>query len=266
MLSCRIVRLAFSAVSLIRTGHVELRRQPRSQRFGHTVDKSLESADQGAEDDDQILKNQYGTNHRKKIYQCHFVERTLSLNISTPSELYAEQDGYLRTSHSPERYAKPRLEIEQTVKSHNRLLIGTVTSIRGLPNGRQEDQSTIGDLNAKRGKNSQTTHLPITIDFQLQSILPIFRIKVQDRSRYEEALLVDPDDCEHVLFWWPGGDGSGVVRLDTKLQLLKAGQRVEKSLQKFVDYGGDEMLRLVDLHVAAYTMTEVFVPSHEDQD
>lgn len=211
---------------------------------------------------------------------------------------------------------------------------------------------------------------------------------MQDRSRYEEALLVDPDDCEHVLFWWPGGDGSGVVRLDVrllkgcypirviltdvvftrgsnqakftaathtfwpqlssscgqsrpflrsrsrppaamrkccwsilttvntfsfvaswgrgymssrkrrtdegkqcaghkaslrqrrlcsrheellkqkqaKLQLLKAEQRVEKSLQKFVDYGGDGMLRLVDLHVAAYTMTEVFVPSHEDQD
>ena len=39
---------------------------------------------------------------------------------------------------------------------------------------------------------------------------------MQDRSRYEEALLVDPDDCERVLFWWPGGDGSGVVRLDVR--------------------------------------------------
>ncbi|KAJ9648191.1 hypothetical protein H2199_001044 [Coniosporium tulheliwenetii] len=82
--------------------------------------------------------------------------------------------------------------------------------------GSQEDQLTIGDLDAQRGKNSRTAHLPNTIDFQLQSILPISRIRVQDRSRYEEVLLVDPDDCGHILFWWPAGDGSGVVRLDVR--------------------------------------------------
>jgi len=42
---------------------------------------------------------------------------------------------------------------------------------------------------------SRNAHALATIKFQLRSILPIFKVKIQAPSRYKEALLVNPDDC-----------------------------------------------------------------------